>query len=440
MSEAIRLERSPGYRPGDPEWHDHDALALDARDTAALSDTEVLAALVSLHKLRARAGAVETSLLARFDRLRNDALGAEDEVAYTLRITRHQAADRIAQARQLVRRHPMLLDAMYGGDVEPYPASRVLDITAALDDEQARRVDERLDGRLAGKNPTDVRRIARRAVQSVDPDGQLVRARRARTGRRVELLPGEDTMSRLIADLPAEAASAAYASIDTEARRLRRRGEHRSLDQLRADILTDRLIRPGGTASPGAMVYLHMPIDAALGIGDDGCELAGYGPVPGAIARHIMGNENSVWRKVICDPATGAPLDLGRRRYRPNTAIREIIHARDRECAIPGCHRTAQHCEYDHVHSHATGGDTSVTNGESACKYHNNLKEQPGWRIDFDHGANAVTITTPTGQRITRTRRPVLTPRQRSAGSREPTGPPEIPAPRAPAPDEPPPF
>lgn len=440
MSEAIRLDRSPGYRPGDPEWHDHDALALDARDAAVLTDTEALTALASLHKLRARAGAVEASLLARFDRLRNDALGAEDEVAYTLRITRHQAADRIAQARQLARRHPMLLAAMHGGDVEPYPASRVLDITAALDDEQARRVDKRLDGRLVGKNPTDVRRIARRAVQSVDPDGQLIRARRARTGRRVELLPGEDSMSRLIADLPAEAASAAYTSIDTEARRLRRQGEHRSLDQLRADILTDRLIRPGGTASPGAMVYLHMPIDTALGVGDDGCELAGYGPVPGAIARHIMGNENSVWRKVICDAATGAPLDLGRRRYRPNAAIREIIHARDRECVVPDCHRTAQHCEYDHIHSHATGGDTSVANGESACRYHNNLKEQPGWRIDFDHGADAVTITTPTGQRITRKRRPVLTPRQRSAGSREPTGPPEVPARRAPEPDEPPPF
>ncbi|GAA5129204.1 HNH endonuclease signature motif containing protein [Haloechinothrix salitolerans] len=426
VSDALRLDPSLGCRPSDADWHDHDALTLDNGDIDLLSDTDTLSALDSLRKLRARAGAIEARLLARFESLRDDAPGTDDEVAYALRITRHQAADRRSQANQLVHRHPVLLAAMHDGDVEPFPASRVLDLTVHLDDETARQVDERLVGRLAGKNPTEVRRVARRAVHAVDPDGLADRARRARTGRKVELLPGEDTMSRLNAQLPAEAASAAYNSIDAEARRRRRQGDDRTLDQLRADILIHRLLRPGnalsgetndcanGTTSglsPAAMVYLHMPIDAALGITDDGCELAGYGQIPGPIARHIMCEPGSIWRKVICDPATGAPRDLGRSRYRPNATIREVIHARDRECAIPGCHRTAQHCHFDHVRSHSTGGDTSVDNGEAACAYHNNLKEEPGWRIEFSPDGTTATIITPTGQRITRRRRPVLKPR-----------------------------
>ncbi|MCP2255775.1 hypothetical protein LY13_004557 [Prauserella aidingensis] len=38
------------------------------------------------------------------------------------------------------------------------------------------------------------------------------------------------------------------------------------------------------------MVHLHMPIDTALTITDDGCELDGYGPIPAPIARDIMTN------------------------------------------------------------------------------------------------------------------------------------------------------
>lgn len=437
MSDRLRLDPSLGCRPSDADWHDHDALTLDTRNIAEFSDAETLAALDSLRKLRARAGAIEARLLARFETLRDDAPGTDDELAYTLRITRHQAANRRAKADQLVNRHPALLAAMHHGDVDPFPASRVLDLTVHLDDDTARQVDQRLAGRLAGKNPTEIRRIARRAVQAADPDGLADRARRARTERKVQLLPGDDAMSQLIADLPAEAASAAYSSIDTKARRLRRHGDHRSLDQLRADILTDRLCHPGhanggasdgavgggsgpaGGGSAAAMVYLHMPIDAALGITDDGCELAGYGPIPGPIARHIMSEPGSTWRKVICDPATGAPVDLGRRRYRPNATIREVVHARDRECAVPGCHRTAQHCHFDHTQSRRNGGDTSVANGEAACAYHNNLKEEPGWHIEFSDDNTTVTITTPTGKRITRERRPVMKPRSTTGTTAE---------------------
>jgi hypothetical protein len=83
------------------------------------------------------------------------------------------------------------------------------------------------------------------------------------------------------------------------------------------------------------MVFLHLPADTALGMSDDGCELAGYGPLPGPIAREIMTNPHSLWRTVFTDPGSGAVHDIGRRRYRPTAAIRDLVAVRDAECTAP---------------------------------------------------------------------------------------------------------
>jgi len=94
---------------------------------------------------------------------------------------------------------------------------------------------------------------------------------------------------------------------------------------------------------PGALahIYVHVPIDAALGITNTGCVLEGHGPIPGEIARHIMADPNSVWRKVTCDPVSGAVLDVGRTRYRPPAALDEFVRVRDRECLAPGVRHEA---------------------------------------------------------------------------------------------------
>ncbi|WP_211252543.1 HNH endonuclease signature motif containing protein, partial [Prauserella rugosa] len=182
--------------------------------------------------------------------------------------------------------------------------------------------------------------------------------------------------SRLTAELPSEVASACYARVDAMARRLRRDGELRTLDQLRADITADLLLGN----DPGAKV-------------------------PEAAA-------NSVWRKVVCDPATGQPLDLGRSRRRPNAAIRELVRVRDRECVVPWCRRPARHCDLDHQREwSAENGPTSAANTAPRCRRHHRMKNAPGWITRYDplHGTSS--ITTPHGSTYTGRRRPVLIPK-----------------------------
>jgi hypothetical protein len=116
------------------------------------------------------------------------------------------------------------------------------------------------------------------------------------------------------------------------------------------------------------LVFLHMPITAALTMSDEGCELAGYGPIPGPVAREIMTNPNSVLRKVLVDPSTGAIKGLGRSRRRPNQALRDLIAVRDRECAF--CHRPARHCDLDHLNEWARDhGGTDPDNLGGKCEH-----------------------------------------------------------------------
>ena len=247
------LELRPGGAlPGDADWLADDALTLCSDEIGLLSASETLHALASVRQLRARADAIEAQLLTRFDTIRDGRRGTEAEAGYELRISRHSAADRIARARQLLRRHPRLLRAMHEGHLEAHAADRVLNLTTHLPDRLARQVDARLEDRVRGKNADGVQRAARRVLLDVDPDGMTQRARAARVDRKVTLHTGEDTMSRLTADLPAEIAAAAYGSLDKGARRLRRRGDERTLDQLRADLLGERLIHPHRDGQVGA--------------------------------------------------------------------------------------------------------------------------------------------------------------------------------------------
>ncbi|MCP2251397.1 protein of unknown function (DUF222) [Prauserella aidingensis] len=283
---------------------------------------------------RARLDAEELTLLADIAAVVGDDRGLAEELTPVLRVSTREVERRIDAGRSVAGRMPWLLAAMRAGEVESYGARRVLAVVGPLDDDAARTVDALLAERLADApetawQPGNLAQRARRLVEKVDPDGQAERARRARAERKLELAPGEHVMSSLEAQLPAEVASACYSRVDAMARSLRRSGDGRTLDQLRADVTADLLLgRDPGVApsEAAATVYLHVPVDAALTISDQGCELDGYGPIPAAVAREIMTNSRSVWRAVLCDPGTGEPVDRGRTRRRPSATPEHVTH------------------------------------------------------------------------------------------------------------------
>ncbi|MCP2234239.1 protein of unknown function (DUF222) [Prauserella halophila] len=345
-----------------------------------------------------------------------DDRGVVEELTPVLRVSTREVERRVDDGKSVVRRMPRLHAAMQNGEVESYGARRVLAVVDPLDDDTARQVDGLLAEKLTDApetawQPGNLAQRVRRLVEKTDPDGQTERARQARAERKVELTPGEHAVSSLEVSLPSETAGACYSRVDAMARSLRHGGDRRTLDQLRADVAADLLLgRDPGVSPPeaAAMVYLHVPVDAALSLSNNGCELDGYGPVPAPIAREIMTNERSIWRAVLCDPGTGEPVDLGRTRRRPSAVIRELVRVRDRECVMPWCHRPARHCDHDHEHPWTTsssgdsdsdgGGSTSVANGGPRCRRHHRLKDHPGWNTRYDPVHGITRVTTPHGR------------------------------------------
>ena len=167
---------------------------------------------------------------------------AADEVALELAVSRQSGQMQVAFAEALCTRLPKVLSALHNGDIDASKARKVFEVISPLSDELTREVDDAIAGRLTGKDPASIRRIARKAVLKVDPDGSQNRAEARREDRCVELSHQDDAMASLIGYLPAELASAGYRRIDGIARGLKTREETRSMDQLRADVFADLLV------------------------------------------------------------------------------------------------------------------------------------------------------------------------------------------------------
>jgi hypothetical protein len=78
--------------------------------------------------------------------------------------------------------------------------------------------------------------------------------------------------------------------------------------------------------------------------------------------------------------AGGAVLNLGRRRRRPNAAIRKAARERDQgRCRYPGCE--SRRVDLHHIRHWASGGRTSLDNLISLCKFHHMAVHDRGYLI-----------------------------------------------------------
>src|SRR5579864_6823658 len=78
--------------------------------------------------------------------------------------------------------------------------------------------------------------------------------------------------------------------------------------------------------------------------------------------------------------SAGKLLDLGRRRRRPNAALRRAARERDKcRCRFPGCE--SRRVDLHHIQYWSNGGRTKLANLISLCKYHHMLIHERGYLI-----------------------------------------------------------
>ncbi|GAA1252581.1 hypothetical protein GCM10009676_44380 [Prauserella halophila] len=326
------------------------------------------------------------------------------ELAVALAESERVVRRELAWAKQLTTRLPHALRSLSDGDIDLLKAAKLADQTAVLSDEPAARVDELVADKLVGRDAGSIRRIAYRAVHKVDPDGAAIRRAQRREGRKVEIVHHEDAMATVSAELTAEVASATYACLDRMARSERNRGDTRTMDQLRADKLAECVVGGSGSRSGAragkAEIYVHVDLPTLTGLADNPAHLAGHGPIPAAVARQISQDPTSTWRRIVTDPLSGAPLEVGRKRYRPTKSVADYVKVRDRECRFPGCHRPAGYVDLDHVTPHGCDGPTCAANLIGLCRHHHVVKHAVGWLFELEPDGT-LHITTPRGMRHT---------------------------------------
>ena len=146
-------------------------------------------------------------------------------------------------------------------------------------------------------------------------------------------------------------------------------------------------------------IRVTVPLDTLRGRGDEPGELVGYGPITAEQARELAADPDSVWRRLVTDPLSGALLDAGTTRYRPPPSMAEHVVARHQYCQYPGCRVPAHRCDLDHnvPHDPVNGaGPTSTANLGPKCRPHHRLKGMRGWSVvQYEDGS--ILWTTPSG-------------------------------------------
>jgi hypothetical protein len=200
----------------------------------------------------------------------------------------------------------------------------------------------------------------------------------------------------------------AYDRIGVIARQLKTAGDDRTMDQLRADVALDCLAGKGFEQAK-VQVWLTIPATTALGVDTQPGHLAGYGWLPAHRALELAAQEDSTWRRVLTDPATGQVLDVGRDKYRPPAALRDHLRIAFPTCTGPGCHRPAHLCDLDHLVPFPAGPTTSG-NVRPLCRSHHNEKTHGGWRAVISPDGNKLTWITKHGYQFPYEPEPITDP------------------------------
>ncbi|WP_203669154.1 DUF222 domain-containing protein [Cellulomonas pakistanensis] len=409
---------------------------LDAVDLDSLPSYELSEVVVQARRVSAHAHAIATAAAAALDRhpdLHHPDLRAvcRSLPAGTAFVHADVAAADLSarllvppgEAKLLIREGRAYAGPLAGtgaaladGRIEPAKARAIVRGAGDEPAHVAAAVEAEVLPRSAGRSVAQVRTDVARALDRVDPDGAADRHRTARSCRAVsrpKVL--QDGMAGMWAVLPAAEAVQVDTVLDALARRAREAGDGRTLDQLRADELVDRVlgrsaqpVAPDGTVParpavadaggasgapaasghgcpsiPRTVVHVTVPLTTLMGAGDEPADLAGYGPIAAQQARALALDLGSTWQRIVTDPLSGAVLDVGRTTYRPPAALADHVRHRDKYCSWPGCSVPAARCDLDHTEEYDPPpegapprplGTTSDGNLGPQCRTHHRLK------------------------------------------------------------------
>ncbi|MGH3640605.1 MAG: DUF222 domain-containing protein [Mycobacterium sp.] len=330
--------------------------------------------------------------------------GLASEIALARRDSPNRGGRHLGFARALVHEMPHTLAALKAGLLSEWRATVLVRESACLDVEDRRTLDARMcadQSTLEGKGDKRLEADAKAIAYELDPHAVVERAVRAENERTVTSRPAPDNMAYVTALLPMAQGVAVYAALKREADTC---GDGRGRGQIMADTLVERVTgRPAEVPVPVA-VELVITDEALLGGDQTPARVPGYGPVPAAVARRLVGSavgekdSRATLRRLYKHPRSGGLVAMESRARLFPKGLARFIDVRDDTCRTPYCDAPIRH--HDHATAHHRSGPTSAVNGLGECERCNYAKEAPGWTVTAvcdDKGCHTAEFTTPTG-------------------------------------------
>jgi len=306
---------------------------------------------------------------------------AAAEIRTALRLTRRATETELTFALELRERLPRVWAALAAGDIDVRRAKTIAHHTYHLSTATARHVVDEIIETASRLTTGQLAARLRRLCIEANPDEAEDRYRTAVEDRRLVAAPNVDGTTNLVGyQLAPDQTATAMARINHIAKQLRRNGDRRSIDQLRADIYLDILNgTTNNTTGPRrGVIDLQVDLTTLLELKETPGELSGYGPVIADIARNIVNQSpDAEWRYSVTN--NGEPIASGVTRRRPNTTETRQIQTRDRTCIFPGCRMPATTSDLDHTAPYGEGGPTTTDNLAPLCRHDHRIRHQQHW-------------------------------------------------------------
>lgn len=264
-------------------------------------------------------------------------------------------------------------------------------LSPALDPAQVAQAEQTLTDQARVFGPKDLRLIASRLADALDPDGPEPDDTVAQQRRNLELRPLRDGMWRIEGRLTATAGAQLNALLGPLAKPqplriredgrgyddpdMRRSGQrwHDALEEAAARLLKAPDL-PASGGSPTSVV-VTLTLDDLLA--RTGLAQTADGALLTSDQLLRLAAEAEIWTAIT--DAHGVPLALGRTRRIATHGQSVALAARDGGCSFPGCSRPPAWCDRHHILDWIRGGRTDLSNLTLLCRYHHTHFAERGW-------------------------------------------------------------
>ena len=233
--------------------------------------------------------------------------------------------------------------------------------------------------------------IARRLLDTLDPDGRLAEDRSQQRRRFLSCVPNGDGMHRLTADLDTETAALAMTVLHSLAAPKpsatgepdERTGGQRMHDAFRAVLKL--ALRAGELPSSGgipATVLITMTAEQFQT--GTGLATTSYGQKLSVDQALRLADQAAIaW---IVRNSKGGILNYGTTRRVATDKQTLALIARDQGCCFPGCADPPERTERHHIVPWREGGQTDLDNLCLLCGFHHHRIDTGGWQVTMRDG------------------------------------------------------